>query len=287
MNNNGCFISKNYNSVDDLCHQSVKEKWNSLRMDLCDNKYRFDDIESAKSSKFLSEFNDLFINDNARIFYETTLANLSKQSYSLRGAIIKKGEPSPAYDRFIPNKQFIREDNRFSPKGVEWLYLALGTPKNPRNYEIAIRCAQKECRVNSGDIFAYCEFIIVQKSSKIIDLTIGDNWTRLTQKAQFQNILNSLADLNRSLDKKRYDSLILLSTTQYYSSILSKELFLPISIKGRDSYAPFHCLAKYFQSLGYEGILYQSTVYTPGKNLVLFNKDLAHPYGTINSMTIE
>lgn len=40
-----------------------------------------------------------------------------------RGAKLKALE-TVSYDRFMPKAEFINEDNRFSPVGVEWLYLA-------------------------------------------------------------------------------------------------------------------------------------------------------------------
>ena len=42
-----------------------------------------------------------------------------------RGAVLS-GNEVPDYERFIPKKEYIKKDNRFSPPGVEWLYLALG-----------------------------------------------------------------------------------------------------------------------------------------------------------------
>ena len=50
----------------------------------------------------------------------------------------------PEYERFIPKKEFIKNDNRFSPPGVEWLYLALGNESDIH------QCAQAECRAHVG-----------------------------------------------------------------------------------------------------------------------------------------
>lgn len=45
-------------------------------------------------------------------------------------------------------------------------------------------------------------------------------------------------------------------------------------------YAPFHCLAYYFEQLGFSGIIYKSTVCenTRRKNIVLFKKEYAEPF---------
>ena len=51
-------------------------------------------------------------------------------------------------------------------------------------------------------------------------------------------------------------------------------------------YSPFQCMAQYFLSLGYEGIVYSSTVFPEGKNVVLFDKEAAIPFGKIRTLTI-
>ena len=55
-----------------------------------------------------------------------------KNKLTGRGTIIKPSEPSdtPNYGRFLPDSRYIKEDNRFSPAGVEWLYLAIGNTES-------------------------------------------------------------------------------------------------------------------------------------------------------------
>ena len=63
--------------------------------------------------------------------------------------------------------------------------------------------------------------------------------------------------------------------------------FLPITTEDRAlTYVPFQCMAQYFLSKGYSGIVYSSTVFPEGKNVVLFDKEAAHPFGIIKSVTI-
>ena len=63
-----------------------------------------------------------------------------------------------------------------------------------------------------------------------------------------------------------------------YANILASELFMPLDSDDKSiAYAPFHCIANYFHSSGYSGIIYQSTVYDKVKSLVLFDKNLAVP----------
>ena len=52
-------------------------------------------------------------------------------------------------------------------------------------------------------------------------------------------------------------------------------------------YAPFQTMAQYYISLGYSGIVYGSTVCSVGKNIVLFDKQMAYPSGEIVINTIS
>ena len=76
-----------------------------------------------------------------------------------------------------------------------------------------------------------------------------------------------------------------------YFKILSSELFKPVeNAKSKKfEYAPFHCLAYYFKQLGYDGIIYKSTVSNSryGKNIVLFDKYLANPFDKIRFVNSE
>ena len=72
-----------------------------------------------------------------------------------------------------------------------------------------------------------------------------------------------------------------------YAKMLSEQIFVPVDANDKKlMYAPFHCMAQYFLSLGYSGIIYKSTVFDKGKNLVLFDKGLAKPVGDIEQYTI-
>ena len=105
--------------------------------------FSYDDIEKAKKCTFLKVYNDLFY-DNFGIKHSTLKLNALDGTLVGRGCILKKDE-MPEYERFIPKKEFIKNDNRFSPPGVEWLYLALGNESDIH------QCAQAECRAHVGD----------------------------------------------------------------------------------------------------------------------------------------
>ena len=103
--------------------------------------------------------------------------------YLARGTKLKAME-TVSYDRFLPKAEFINEDNRFSPVGVEWLYLAWSNDKN-----LADKCTIKECRASTGNRFGICSFEInsAYKDKKIIDLTLADEMTYEDINSQLEN----------------------------------------------------------------------------------------------------
>lgn len=77
-----------------------------------------------------------------------------------RGTILKPGEETP-FSRFTPIAKFIKDDNRFSPPGIEWLYLAIGNTD-----EHIKHCAEAECRAEKGDRFGFCHFSLSPGNEK-------------------------------------------------------------------------------------------------------------------------
>ena len=104
--------------------KSIKKTWQEFRDALSKGDFSFDDIASAKKNTFLRVYDDLF-NKNAGIEYNTVLISEIEKYCVGRGTILGEDE-NPDFERFIPKTEFIKEDNRFSPSGVEWLYLAIG-----------------------------------------------------------------------------------------------------------------------------------------------------------------
>ena len=101
--------------------KSIKKTWQEFRDALSKGDFSFDDIASAKKNTFLRVYDDLF-NKNAGIEYNTVLISEIEKYCVGRGTILGEDE-NPDFERFIPKTEFIKEDNRFSPSGVEWLYL--------------------------------------------------------------------------------------------------------------------------------------------------------------------
>lgn len=95
----------------------IRKTWDEFRDALAMGNFSYDDIEKAKKCTFLKVYNDLFY-DNFGIKHSTLKLNALDGTLVGRGCILKKDE-MPEYERFIPKKEFIKNDNRFSPPGVE------------------------------------------------------------------------------------------------------------------------------------------------------------------------
>lgn len=271
-----------YKSEDmEKAHKAIKAKWGLLRNDLRLGKFRFNDVCEAKKSKFLSEFDSLFTIEGGQVYFTKTLTTIFNDAYVIRGTILRESDTTPTSSRFMPNSVYIKEDNRFSPRGVEWLYLALGFPKDKNGKEKAKLCSEKECRAQKGDRFAFCEFIAADNNVKIVDLTLGEKWNPHRQRHEIRRLIKSSRKKDALLraDVLENDLVCQRNIVAAYANIMSSELFVPLITSDNKSitYAPFHCIAYYFQSLGYGGIIYKSTVYSKGKNLVLFEKKFAIP----------
>lgn len=222
---------------------------------------------------------------------------MSPTTTLIRAGRLRPEDPKPTFSRFVPNKDYITKHNRFSPPRVEWLYLAIG------DLFIAENCALKECRAVKGELFGLCQFKLNEEYSekKLVDLTIADNVsyeelneqldrsadeirTREVNKAVKSILQNGYAvapDVSDILEK------FIKWVSYTYARLLSKQIFVPVETEDKElMYSPFQCIAQYFLSLGYEGIVYSSTVFPEGKNVVLFDKYAALPVGIIRTLTI-
>lgn len=167
--------------------RTIRKTWDEFRAALSIGTFSYDNIEEAKKCTFLKVYNDLF-HDNFGIEHSTLKLTDLDGTQVGRGCVLKKDEASD-YERFISKREFITDDNRFSPPGVEWLYLALGN-------ETAIhQCAQSECRTHVSDEFGFCHFKFDDAFAdiKLVDLTIADNKTyeQLNQVLELRDCLQS------------------------------------------------------------------------------------------------
>lgn len=273
---------------------AIRNTWLEFRRALSDGKFTYQEINKAKQCTFLKVYDDLF-HQNSGIEHKTIVVNELKDRIIGRGTILENSE-KPDYERFIPKKEYIKVDNRFSPPGVEWLYLAVGTDDEIH------QCAQAECRVQKGQRFGFCHFSFSDRYDdlKLVDLTIADNTSyselnqRLENYGQTQvkkglKLAKSLGFVPKySVDQDEFKNLFIEWSVFTYTKLLSEQLFVPLSETDDKSkmYTPFQTMAQYYISLGYSGIIYGSTVSAVGKNIVLFDKSIAYPTGKIEDYTI-
>lgn len=278
----------------------IRDTWNEFRNALASAKFEYDEIEKAKEIVFLKQFDDYFNKNECKKYFTKTLKQLIDEEYVFaRGTKLRDGE-MVNYDRFMPISKYISKDNRFSPVGVEWLYLAYGYCGDEKyRKETAEKCTVKECKAEIGQRFGICHFLINEAfdDSKVVDLTIADEVT-------YNALNNSLEAYGRKVRKKAIQ-LAKIGLKSHISEmefkeefakwfsytdakLISEQLFLPVeSGEEKYMYAPFQCLAQYFKSLGYVGILYSSTVYPKAKNIVLFDKTMGIPTGDIKDFVVE
>lgn len=151
----------------------LKKEWDNLQSDLKNGRFVYSDINTALTTPFLHEFNELFINKHGYKYFEKNLNTIFKNYYVGRGVVLGDSEPKckPHYQRFIPDSNYIKSPNRFSPKGKDWLYLSICSPKVPSSLTKIISCSKMECMVSNSDSFYFCKFKSTKSNKKIIDLT--------------------------------------------------------------------------------------------------------------------
>ena len=255
--------------------ETLYRTWNSFRNHLADGQFEYNDLNAALQDVFLKQFDDMFLKNGQKKHFEKRIKDFSKENVFTRGSILNGEGSELSYDRFIPDARFIKEDNRFSPLGVEWLYLSMG-----EKYDFAKRCSEKECKATNGDRFGLCQFSFEDKSFQlpIVDLTIAVNY-------DYSEIATSLAHIS---SLKRARDAIEEMLTYLLAKIITNSIFEPVETGDKKyMYAPFHCLACYFKNCGYKGIIYSSTVYENGKNIVLFDKEYATPTGVIEDYIVN
>lgn len=288
----------------------VMKQWEDFRKALSKGCFSTQDLTEALKHPFLKTFNDQFIMADIVEGIKKTSDEVSTNYTIKRGAKIETDDEFSkiTHSRFVPNMDYIKDDNRFSPKEVEWLYLAIGI--NSAEIE---KCCIEECRAKAGDMFAIVTFEIpAHQNFKVYDLTIGADYDYEELKENFFNSMESKyqkqvsaiecekrynpnvtdAQLKRRICEQtaatrseRRNILAKLSLLTY-SKIISENIFSPIDSEKAEKYAPFHCLAQYFLSQNYSGIIYSSTTYGSGKNLVLFDKNYAVPIGAVRKLIV-
>lgn len=130
----------------------IKSTWNDFRDALKNREFTYEEVSKATASGFLKVFDELFMLCTDR--FECSLKNVERNSYLKRGSILAETE-AVDYERFLPKAEFITQSNRFSPVGVEWLYLAVS-----RKETRAEECTIKECRASSETDSEFAHFLL-------------------------------------------------------------------------------------------------------------------------------
>lgn len=252
----------------------VRKVWIDFRKNVINNLDL--DFTEFKEKGFLKIYDDYF--RHSQFTQMATLSITDFESYKIGRGVIEERELLNL-QRFIPDEKYINESNRFSPSHCAWLYLAIGTDERKIQ-----NTSRAECRAEKNRDFAFCEFRLTNKVGKIIDLTVADDGRVYKEKREYNNCKNALTDISTSIEMLHGNEYIRYKTDRclslLFANLISYQLFIPLEDEKNnknDVYAPFHILAKYFISEGYDGIIYRSTVYPGGKNMVLFDKSLAKP----------
>lgn len=282
-------------------YKYLVQTWDELREKLYSGEFRYDDILSAKGTTYLKVLDDFFHNHSNSRFYEKKCHDLrTDPDYVLvRGTVLKDHELL-THDRIMPCARYINDDNRFSPEGVEWLYIAVGS-----DFTSARQCSIAECRAEAGKRFGCYQFQLKPHfdNKRVVDLTIANGKTYDDLCEEFNHYAGykaRQAAFNKIEGRTTKDYRAGVANEfsrwwcQFYVMLLSGYIFTRVDeidaaghkINKKYWYAPFQCLAKYFDSLGYVGIIYNSTVSKDGRNLVLFDKKMAELVGKPDIQTL-
>tara|TARA_R110001632_G_scaffold63318_2_gene151433 strand:- start:93820 stop:94848 length:1029 start_codon:yes stop_codon:yes gene_type:complete len=140
-----------------------------------------------------------------------------------------------------PPKPELASAGRANPKGISYLYLA-----------DSIETALYETRSTIFDYVTIGEFIVT-KDLKIIS---------------FRNIAADSVYWSEREDIKNYIEYLPFIYT------IQQELSLPIRKKDKSlDYIPTQYICEYIKSLGFDGVEYQSSLYSKGYNLAIFNPE--------------
>lgn len=260
------------------CVQIIQNDWTELREALRSKQLYYDETEKALQYNFLKVFNSHLELSGCQKEVNKTFMQL-RDFTLVRAAILRSGETA-TLNRFIPDRQYINSSNRFSPEGIEWLYLAIGTDE-----AAVVETTKAEICAAAGDRFSYCPFKLSDSINyrKVIDLTVADNRTYEQLDELVDTTIHKLSCRTKSAVKKDLEKLLI----DTYCKLLSDYIFEPVeSVDSDVMYAPFQTMAQYFKKKGYIGIIYKSTRYSGGKNLVLFDKNYAQPIGPIRECII-
>lgn len=276
--------------------KAIMKTWQDFRAQLAEGQFGYKDIEVAKqNSTYLRVLENLLVEANGLSYFTEKIGDYNNDAVELvRSSILKPCE-TPTFSRFIPDKEYIKKHNRFSPPEVEWLYIALGDKSQTaeNGLTVAKNCSIKECNCKAGDRFGAYRFAFDSQYNdlKIVNLTIAAHHSYAELNAELEKSIQGLRKKYTSTSQARKQEIeryVLKWSTYTYAKLLSEEIFWPVESDNKEyEYAPFQTVAQYFITLGFSGIIYSSAVYPKGKNIVLFDKNYAKPCNDFFEMIIE
>ena len=221
-----------------------------------------DDIELWKKKNFFMQFDDAV---------KHCLAFLEVKGHAVspfyRGTGINEEIAKDNYSRMIPSPKHSAL-NRMSPAGIPYLYV---TPNMKNDKALQLNTIVSELRADPEDYFTICSFH-TNGPLKLVSL-VGDPNLQVEEKELGNILLEQLAGRGK---KERIEQAKKLLIQLYFSFFNEDNIFKPIPRGTTDEdkdieYRPFQAIAKYFEWLGYDGLIYKSTVYEGGINAVIFN----------------
>ena len=241
-----------------------RKTWGEFKEYLSNNpNFLEDGIELwKKESTFFKQFDDAI--QNCLPFLERK-GNTVSPFY--RGTGIDKDIAKDDYSRMIPNPKHIHYSNRMSPPGIPYLYV---TPNIKNDKTLQLNTIVAELRAEPGQYFTICSFY-TNGPLKLVNL-LGDPKLPVEENEIIIELIKQIKKHTNNGNKQAEKLLIQL----YFMYFNEDEVFKPIPKEMTEEnkaveYRPFQAIAKYFEWLGYDGLIYKSTVYEGGINTVIFD----------------
>lgn len=237
----------NYNSV----LRTAQEQWNKTEIYFSNPNIDYKDVHQHKTIGFLKSLFEM-IEYNKKIL----LADTINISYIIRAAA---GE-GHSTERFIPDWQYAKE-NRMNGPDKLYYYFGITYKASPTE---AIKCCLEEIRLDEENA-TICNFKL-KDNLKILDLSKDP-------ECDIIKLINNSIIKAGNKKNKIETAMIKIYLNFFYSSgafdPIDKENDSQTNI--RKTYMPFWTLSHYLESIGIDGLVFNSTVYECGKNLVIFN----------------
>lgn len=242
------------------CITSINKQWQTLSSKLIKDKIDVNNLEYLFSQPEFKWFFKMF-NESGCELQSIKLSDVK----SLYRFICEKDASKINESRFIPQFKYAGL-NRMNDKNKLYEYLV--TDYNSPSISDIIKTGVREIRANNGKNVYYSLFRLNPQynDSKIINLRFPYSDTK--------ELYRNLSEANPN-DKDYFRFLLMQLIMELFEK---SDMFSPVDKTKKDDilykqYRPFHFISNYFETMGYSGILYASTVYPKGTNLVLFNTD--------------